>query len=372
MTGIPRMTRLDRVALASAGLLVVLIVLAIAAGSLSSPLDRGRRAGERPSRVVYISAQGGQRELWTVGLDDQPPEPLTQTGGRVYDFAAAPDGKQVAYTVLNESQGVDLWLVDRSGRSPRRLLECGSSRCTAPAWSPDGKQIAYSREAASLTPNSGPGAPRPWLVEVPTANTRPLFQDGQIIGYGASWSPDGRRLVSYDGISGGLRVAELATGKFEFLPANTGALGAWSPDSRYLLYTRVEEIDAGFRTVILRTDFNSGETSVFLGNDDQRDHAYALPAWSPDGKYLLVGLQNEPGNPARQVWQIQPDLIEGPVIAGEADYTYSLYQWRADGGAVAMQRSRLGTVSGPEVLVWTADGGLKVLAENAMLPQWLP
>ena len=49
-------------------------------------------------------------------------------------------------TVWSAERGVsDLWLMDRHGGNQRTLLACPGMACPEPAWSPDGRLLAYER-----------------------------------------------------------------------------------------------------------------------------------------------------------------------------------------------------------------------------------
>jgi len=104
----------------------------------------------------------------------------------------SPDGNQIAY-VLNvprdegEKPGGDynqIWVMDKSGKNMRRFtIEKGSS--TYPAWSPDGKQIAF------LSKREGDKATQIYLIPVNGGEAFPLTQSATSIKK-FDWSPDGK------------------------------------------------------------------------------------------------------------------------------------------------------------------------------------
>ncbi len=154
--------------------------------------------------------------------DGKSPHRLGNFNKAIFDFDAAPNGEFLVFSALNDKQGADLWYVDRNGNSLRLLVLCGADRCTSPTISPDSQQVAYTREAAPITPSMPTGAPRTWVVNVQSEENRPLYSDPQIIGFGPAWSPDGKYITSYDGVQAVIRVVSIATGEQFTLPSATG------------------------------------------------------------------------------------------------------------------------------------------------------
>lgn len=326
----------------------------------------------RPVEVAYLSLT--PRDLWRVAADGTSPKRLTDIGN-IMDFAVSRDGEQIAFSVPNDTGGVDLWLTDRDGNATRMALDCGPDRCLTPDWSPDGRRIAYTRESAGLAPGAPPGAPRPWVFDLQAGQTAPIYEDPQVIGYDPSWSPDGRRLATYDGIQGGIRVLTLETGSEVLLPTYSALVGAWSPDGTQMLYPDVIETQDGYRTIIMLADFSTGEFSTFL-EGGMYDAAYSVPVWSPDRRYVAVGLRPEADSPSREVWLINPATLGGPTIPtidSDAGVTFDFYQWNPWGTALVVQRAALKGKYHPEIMVYSLETGKQVVvATDAGWPQWLP
>ncbi len=328
----------------------------------------------RPSSVVYMNAGEPKNELMVISPQGGTPRQLTFTNGKIFDFDVSRGGDTVAFSVFNDQGGFDLWLVNRDGQNARRLLDCGASRCSSPVWSPDGKLISYNREAAGITSNSPTGAPRPWVVNMETADNRPVFSDPQAIGYGTLWSPDGNWLATYDGIAAQIRVINLKTGQQVMLPSSLGLLGSWSPDSNSLIYPdQTNGVNNISKTYLYRADFKTGEVGIFLGKtSDETNYDYGNPSWSPKGNQIIVSMRPGPGRADRQLWVIQPDTLGGPVITREAGYTYDSYQWDTWGIGIVTQQVNLKKAYMPEMAVWFPTQGFRVIAGNGVFPHWLP
>ena len=327
----------------------------------------------RQPEIVYMSFSKPQRELMAIPAAGGKPHQLTDTGGKIFDFDTSPIGDRIVYSIANDQNGLDLWLIDRDGQNPQRLLDCGADLCSSPAWSPDGKLIAYNRQAGAISPGIPPGAPRLRIVDSTSGVDRPVFSDPQIIGSGALWSPDGNWLASYDGVAGQIRVVNLKSGQQVLLPSTLGLLGSWSPDSVYLLYPNPMTDSLGTRTVIYRADFKSGEVGPYVGNDkDPADYDFGNPAWSPDGTEIVLDLRISPQHPDRELWLYTPATMGGTLIAHAMGYSYDLFQWDPWGTRLVVQVAELNKTFSPQIAIWQSGQPLKIIADDGLFPHWLP
>ncbi|TQN42415.1 dipeptidyl aminopeptidase/acylaminoacyl peptidase [Blastococcus colisei] len=105
--------------------------------------------------------------------------------------AVSPDGRMAVVAVARPDLEADeyrsqLWAVPTDGSAPARPVTSGS-RDSAPAFSPDGRWLAF------LSAERG-GKPQIWLL--PTAGGEPRTLTSHHLGAGAPvWSPDSRRLA---------------------------------------------------------------------------------------------------------------------------------------------------------------------------------
>lgn len=279
----------------------------------------------RAPYIAYLSAEtGGVREVWRVPASGGTPEQITNTEGRVYDFAVSADGARLVYNVVNETRGADLWLMDRDGQNARMLVNCGADLCTVPAWSPAGGRIAFSREPAGLSPGSPNGPPRAWTVDLASGQAASLYQSSQVLGYGPTWSPDGRRLAFFDGSAQSIRLLDIGTGQEMLINTLMGTVGSWSPDGESMAYNDLNLESGQPASTLSRADFAAGSLTP-LATQDETFSDFGPPVWSPAGEWLAVSARTREGGPGKQIWLIKPDGSEWQPVTNDPGYTYGGY-----------------------------------------------
>jgi len=146
--------------------------------------------------------------------------------------ALSPSGARAAFEFRGE-----IVTVPAEKGDPRNLTNTAAVHERAPAWSPDGKEIAYVSDESGenelvVRAQDGRGAPK--RIKVPGAG----FYDDLV------FSPDSRKIVLTDN-SLTLWIVDLASGASKkiaserlYAPSRQRALrGSWSPDSRWVAYT---------------------------------------------------------------------------------------------------------------------------------------
>jgi tricorn protease len=188
-------------------------------------------------QVDYALSPNGKRSLFSARGDifsvpakDGPTRDLTGTQTADEDHPAwSPDGKWIAYTT--DSAGQDQIAVRPAEGGPERLItHFDTGYFYGPIFSPDGKSLAFSD-----------GAHRLWLVGLEGGAPRQIAQDKQNEIHDQTFSPDGRWLAFsmsaanrrrdlylYD-IPGG-RLTRLGDGM------EVDANPTWSPDGKYLYF----------------------------------------------------------------------------------------------------------------------------------------
>jgi serine/threonine protein kinase len=146
------------------------------------------------SSLAYSSDQNGSFEIYVKSLTMGGREmQLTANGEDNFEPAWSPNGKLIAYYSRKRS---GIWLIPALGGTATQITDFGSR----PAWSPDGSQIAFqSAPLGDFGQYSFDALPPSTIWTVPaqggaptqvTRPTNPSEGDG-----GPAWSPDGKRIV---------------------------------------------------------------------------------------------------------------------------------------------------------------------------------
>ncbi|MEJ5313630.1 Ig-like domain-containing protein [Anaerolinea sp.] len=326
----------------------------------------------RSPLLAYL-APSASAEIWVQDLLTGESHALTDTGGRVFDYTVAPDGETLVYSAYNMQKGMDLWQVRRDGTQNRKILDCGADWCLNPAFHPQGTILAYSRRLAPLQEGAQPGVPRVWLLDLSAGTTQPISPDPNISGSEPLWAPRFRRLIMWDGLSGGLRGVDLEAQQTILIPSEMGMNAVWTPDGNALLFTRLIIGETTAYAGVYRYDWDKQTTESVLGGE-QSPWDYGVPVFSPDGKWMAVGVREVLGSPARQVWLFRPDGTAGNPILQDAMINFSSFHWNPQGDALALQQITLGSSSSrPQIAVLNIDSrSLRIVAEDATFPQWVP
>lgn len=88
---------------------------------------------------VAFSAVG---KIWAMDLPGGKPHQLAASNGRQFAPAFSPDGKWVAYITWSDAGGGELWKVPAVGGTPSRLSTT-AGYYSSPQWSPDSSKIVF-------------------------------------------------------------------------------------------------------------------------------------------------------------------------------------------------------------------------------------
>ncbi len=185
--------------------------------------------------VVAFNALG---RLWQKTLPDGEPRRLTSDDNFEYEPAYSPDGRRIAYVGWDDERGGSLRVIP-SGGGPSRIIVESNGGIRTPTFSPDGNRIAYVIQRPSDL--MGGYRARPGIYWVPAGGGDAAFVTET--GTDPKFSSDGERLY-YNVTSGGLAGASynLESVRLDGLDKREHATGTdamdfrLSPDHRWLAF----------------------------------------------------------------------------------------------------------------------------------------
>jgi Tol biopolymer transport system component len=342
-------------------------------------------------RVAYLA--GEPANLYATGLAaGAAPAALTAEPLGVADYTVSPDGQQIVYAARRADGGADLRLLALDGRPPVDLVLCPGEACTAPAFSPDGRTLAYERHTL-VTGATGELLPGPARLHV--RGLADPASDAAVTEGAASfphWSPQGY-LTFLDPERSAITVLDLATGQASYMPSSSGERVSWLPDGTGLVYTELHmpaeptpsagtgegaHVDRFF-SYLARVTLATNAVENLSGSLELED---ASPAVAPTGAWLAFGrkaLADGTYAPGRQLWLMRPTGQQAQALTADPFYNQSAFHWNAAGtGLLYMRFNVLDPGTAAEIWRLEIDAGGQVVAPGprlvaaGYLPEWLP
>jgi len=234
---------------------------------------------DNDSELAVMNADGsGYRALTKNFDDDRTP-------------AWSPDGRTIAYSRVKLDHsgsepvaiGTELRTIGASGENDRQLTS-GPWHDTNPTWSPDGRRIAFVRRPLNASEGTL------MILDLVDGSVRSIETTSSFVGLnGIAWSPDGEwiaftpapwwntdlNFVHADG-----------TGMYSIFAGSNSGSPAWAPDLRIAL-----SVDGN--VVMMRRD---GSDRLLVA-----DNGFG-PTWSPDSQRIAFSRPGPVGSAASDIW----------------------------------------------------------------------
>ena len=228
-------------------------------------------AFKREGTILYASTKKNVRnwDLFTIKADGSGRQQLTDTPEPEQHPSWSPDGKQILFTRGDVMTNIDIYVMDADSSNVTRLTE-HPERDQRGVFSPDGETIAFVSQRD--------GDVAIWLMAADGSNPRKLVQ-----GREPSFSPDGRRLAftssAFDD-NDEIYLIDLDGSNRTRLTENRRKLdwfASFSPQGDRLVYNSEEF--GGQELMLMRAD-GQGQTRISVAEKTYEQE----PVWSPDGK----------------------------------------------------------------------------------------
>jgi tricorn protease len=249
---------------------------------LNASEGRGRIIFERGGYLYLFDARERQETRLKIGVaaDLVETRPRYAEGARyIRNASLSPSGARAAFEYRGEIVTVPMEKGD-----DRNLTQSVAANDRSPAWSPDGKSIAWFTDATGenelrIASQDGRGTPR--AIKVAGSG---FYDDPR-------WSPDGSKITYVDNALT-LWLLDVAGGTTTKLSQHMMYPGsvdhAWSPDSKWLAYTK--NTSTNFNTIYLY----SVEQQKSFPLTDSLSNA-GSPVFDPNGKYLYFTASTDAG-----------------------------------------------------------------------------
>jgi len=336
---------------------------------------------------------------------------LTSDGMQNFQPAWSRDNQYIAYHSKNRG---GIWLIPALGGVANQLSEFGS----APAWSRDGSMIAFQSDESPDLGSLPTDSSTIWIVVAHAGTPKQVTEVGNPPGghFHPAWSPDGRRIAFVTSHSRLTYVwsVSVAGDDLKQMTPNRGyyADPVFSPDGQSLYFTSlraaslmrvrvspvsgealgepVTVVDIGVgRIRHLSLSGNGGKLAYSLwtatsnvwsipvspitGNakgppgslTNQKDTSNSCPVFSPDGRTIAYS-EGRKGLSV-DVWIMDADGKNPVQVTSESDNEFNL-DWFPDGNRIAFISARGGHRS-----VWStllSSGKYEVLADIGTDINW--
>ena len=224
----------------------------------------GDFAFSQTGTFVYLTGQGGAQSGWSISWLDNSgkTQPLQAPRGRYSSQRFSPDGKRLAFSMVNGQGAADIWVKDLDRDTPSRLSFLQGLN-GHPVWTPDGKHIVFESQSAN------PGL---YWTRSDGSGEAQRLTDGKLREIPCAISPDGKRLAFQRSGVGGSQ--DIFTAPIEGDSAHP-RLG----NPELFLGTPFVEVYPQFST--------DGRWLAYVSNESGTMEVYVRPFQGPGGRWQI-------------------------------------------------------------------------------------
>ena len=251
-------------------------------------LEERRGQLPQPAPVADRKGEDGFRALFTMNRDGSGVQYLVAAPGMISSSSPewSHDGTMIAFDAVPSVGALErahliVYAAEGPFQGTFKDLGCGNT----PSWSPNDRRIAYMVNSGNPC-GSKPGT---WVMDSDGTDREWICP-----GWYPRWSPDGRLLCVYAYSGDCLNIVDVGTGKIRKIlgePMKTAFGGAtWSPDGERLVFVGTRDGKEHLATV--GVDGSPDSIRVLYTEEDRHRSLIGPPSWSPDGKQIVFAIQD--------------------------------------------------------------------------------
>lgn len=257
----------------------------------------GGLPGVASTQIAFISARTGHKELWIMDYDGANQRPLTHLRTISLMPRWSPDASRIAFTCYEPYNGLVSAQICMYSMDLAKVVSFPHFPGTnsAPAWSPDGKQLMFS--------SSMQGTPDLYVMDVNGGRPKRLTFSGIGGATSPAWNPKTGQSVVFVSDRGGIPKLYMmnadGTNVTNLDLPDKGYLidPAWSPNGQLVAFSW-RRPTGNYDIYIMDP---ASQQLVELTRDEGRNER---PCWAPDGRHLVFE-STRAGT--RQIWTMLAD-----------------------------------------------------------------
>ena len=236
----------------------------------------------QPSPTTHVYNTPTKRQPSATFLPTQPGETLQAPA----TLAPTPMGGgkgQIAFA-SDRSGTMQIWLINSTGSGLTQLTNEMNGACQ-PAWSPDGQRLAFISPCTRKEPYDYTGA-RIYLLDMKTRSIEPLNVPADPAGdFDPAFSPDGKK-IAFTSLRNGLRaniyIFDLQSAELRNISENKVGerQPAWSSSGQQIVYVKDSQPNELWTTNV----FGEPKPQRFISSPN---NLYSWPVWAADELQIL-------------------------------------------------------------------------------------
>lgn len=247
------------------------------------------------TRIAMVCSKSGKKEIYTTAFDGSDIKQITHLRSLTQGPAWSPDGKKIAFSVINRHanniKNIDLYELSLATHQ-LNLLSNRTGINSGANYSPDGKELALTM--------SFNGNPDIYILNLETKQAR-AFTKSLGFDVDPKFSPDGKSIAFVSSRPGKpmLYLASLTNPnnpKRLTYAGNYNATPSWSPEGKKIAFAGWLDGHFDLFTIHVATNQIDRLTKDEGNNED--------PSYSPDGNYLVFSSNRSQG---KNIWIMSTD-----------------------------------------------------------------